>query len=282
MKKIFKSKKSKRIVTWILASLLLIGGVFGATALFRNAKSETKEINPSYAVGALNTSTGKYVESKQAMYTKEAFECQGLTITLDFDSTMKYRVFFYNDTDIFIHESGVLSGSFMPTSVPPLAKYARVMLMPDDEDISFFDKFNYAKEVTIKVNKVQDFKGAGADLFVQELNEDYPDGYFYSYKDGKTISQDSNCFVSTLIDCSTKNDLVVVSVKDVPNDGVLGIYLYKEDGSFVKYVSLAAGDGDVIYSVSTGDFYYTYKISSDIASFRLCSGKQYQPQIYLY
>ena len=100
--KIKFNKKTKNIVLIVLSCIMLFGAIFGLVALFRQDKT-TKEINPTYSVGALNATTGKYEETKSAIYTKDGFECQGLTTSLEFDAVVKYQLYFYSEYDEFIH-----------------------------------------------------------------------------------------------------------------------------------------------------------------------------------
>lgn len=97
----FKRSKNK-IVIIILSILLSIGGIFGAIALFGGFEKDTKEIKSSvFSVGGLDNS-GNYVETDTSIYTKDAFECKGLKIEVDFESTVTYAIYFYDADGYFI------------------------------------------------------------------------------------------------------------------------------------------------------------------------------------
>ena len=166
--KIKFNKKTKNIVLIVLSCIMLFGAIFGLVALFRQDKT-TKEINPTYSVGALNATTGKYEETKSAIYTKDGFECQGLTTSLEFDAVVKYQLYFYSEYDEFIHKTGTLSWTFYSNDIPVNSKYARVVIIPnEDENISWLEKFNYSKQLNIEVDKEQHFKSLGENLYIQE------------------------------------------------------------------------------------------------------------------
>ncbi len=159
------TRKTKNTLKTILGVVLIIGAVLGIGALINSIVNKTDdglvEISPKFEVGGL-TSTGKYEETKLSLYTKESFECQGLKISLDFDSNVQYQVFYYSDTDNFISSSEVFEeGQTMV--LPNGAMKARIELTPiwDDEveekdkELGFFDVRKYAKQLTIEVNDSQ-------------------------------------------------------------------------------------------------------------------------------
>ena len=83
-----RSKQTRKEILSIgLGILLTVGAVIGISALTSKSEETTKEINPTYAIGGL-TEDGKYLETEESIYTKDAFECQGLDIDLDFKSNV--------------------------------------------------------------------------------------------------------------------------------------------------------------------------------------------------
>ena len=146
--------KTKNILLIVLSCILIFGAIFGIIAMFSEDESTTKKVSPSYAVGGL-TADGKYMETKESIYTKDAFECVGLSITPVFTSTVSYEVFFYNEDSGFISKSGKLTDAY--NERPELAKYARVVITPnDDTDIKWYEVSGYAKQLTIEVDKEQE------------------------------------------------------------------------------------------------------------------------------
>lgn len=282
MKKInFKSKKTwKNILLIGLACITLIGAIVGLSALFRKAEETTKTINPSYSVGALDHSTGKYVETKSAIYTKEGFECQGLTTSLDFDAVVKYQLFFYSEYDEFIHTTGLLDGVFYSTSVPIYAKYARIVIIPnEDENITWLEKNKYSKQLNIEIDKEQNFKSFGENLF--KFDESIGNTGTLSETDGVTIVENQYNCVSAQISCSGKRNSLFINAEELDELSSTGLYLYNLDGTFNSFIRIGVS-ADKSYSVSTGKYHYSYKISSDIGSIRLRSNIYNIPEIYLY
>ena len=151
-----KSKKTwKNALIIGLACITLVGAIVGLSSLFRKSEETTKVVNPTYAVGGLNEK-GRYFETSESIYTKDAFECQGLDIELDFKSNISYRVFFYGANDDFIQASSKQDGNFDETNIPQIAKTARIVITPnDDSKISWYEITGYANQLEIKVNKEQ-------------------------------------------------------------------------------------------------------------------------------
>lgn len=155
MKKIKFNKKTKNILTWVLGGCLLFGAIFGIMSLFNKAEAKTQSITPSYAVGSLNATTGKYVDSKGSIYTKNAFDCNGLKTTLDFDNNIKYQLFFYDFDENFLSASNILTENFKD-EVPFTAKSCRIVITPNEDDnINFFEISKYSKQLKIEVANEQ-------------------------------------------------------------------------------------------------------------------------------
>ena len=85
-----RNKKLKKIGAIALCVCLMAGVFGGAMALFNRNNDELKL---NYDIGGL-TDDGAYVESDKTLYTKEAFECTDLTVRVEFDSNVKYQLFF--------------------------------------------------------------------------------------------------------------------------------------------------------------------------------------------
>ena len=156
MAKKFKLKRDwKKLLVVGLSAILGVGAIFGITRLAEKAEETHKKITPTFTVGGLNES-GKYEETEESIYTKTAFECDGLDITLEFDSNVSYSVFFYNKDAEFISSTGKLTSSYDEKTTPEKADYARIVITPNDDDkVSWYEVSKYAKQLTIEVSKVQ-------------------------------------------------------------------------------------------------------------------------------
>ena len=118
-----KGLKIALIVVLILAAVG--GGTAGIISLVDSDKFDTKNISDlSFGVGGLD-STGKYMSTDKSIYTKDAFECQGLSVSLEFDSEISYQIYFYDQNNDFVHTTGKLESAFVSDSIPFFAKYAR-------------------------------------------------------------------------------------------------------------------------------------------------------------
>ena len=139
IKRFFRRKSLLRnIILGILVVVTVGAAVGGVVALTRNADKIEAELSytsvgwTKYRVGGLD-GQGNFDGTQEAIYTKDAFECQGLNVDLDFDAEVSYEIFFYNQDNIFVHKTGRLTGSFVEADVPFIAKYARIVVTPDDD-----------------------------------------------------------------------------------------------------------------------------------------------------
>lgn len=166
----YKTKKSKRIISAIVAIVVVLGAVAGVVAL---TGKDTKKISPfAFSVGGVDMD-GVYVKNTQAIYTEELIECQGLVIAPDTTSESTYQVFYYDADKNFIESSDVMNakdGTYSAKDMPLLANYCRIMITPvleveDDEDLSkvkikFWEVRGFAKdfEITVDVDQSGAFK----------------------------------------------------------------------------------------------------------------------------
>ena len=81
--------KKKRFSFKSLVSLVLVIGTVVAlgAGIMAFAKDDSCTVNKLnlFDVGSVSTESGEYIESKTALVTKTLLECQGLTITPDFN-----------------------------------------------------------------------------------------------------------------------------------------------------------------------------------------------------
>ena len=149
-----KRKTWETIGIVVVCTALVVGILGGLVALFGEEKT-TKEISPSFSIGGLK-SDGTYLETKESIYTKEVFECRGLTITPDFESQVSYQIFFYDAEGEFLEATPKLTGTF--NQVPDTATHARMVIIPkDDTEIKFWEINKYVKELQIEVLVDQTF-----------------------------------------------------------------------------------------------------------------------------
>ena len=192
MSKFRRKFKWKNILSFVLVGVLLVASVAGLGAVFNR---DTKTISSTaFAVGGINEK-GNYVESKTSIYTKDMFECQGLSIEPDFEATGTYKVFYYNANKNFIGATDELKaedGVYTKGDTFAVARYARIMITPDiptDEDgveeaefkIRFYEVTGYASDYKISVDKKQNAEKVNVFVVDKDML-----GKVYSASEGST------------------------------------------------------------------------------------------------
>ena len=153
-----KKFKWKNFICGALAVLTIVGVLAGATAFINNDRTAISSLK--FSRGGLDTTTGKYIETKQSLYTEKAIPAEGLRIEPDFECTVTYDVFLYNDMDVLLEKSLGLTGVF--ENEFPVASRARIVIHPsapedleDDEEwkISILEVTKYAEMLKVTVPK---------------------------------------------------------------------------------------------------------------------------------
>lgn len=253
-------RKTKQTLKTIALGVVGLGAVVGAASVLGNLRSEDdglKTIHPTFEVGGLNDADGKFEESKKTIYTKEAFECQGLDIELDFDNTIDYQVFYYEADGDFISASNVISGN-EKVFVPLTATHARLEITPNwnemggdyanekNQEIKWYDVLKYSSQLDIKVNKEQNIEFEVIDFnFGTELK-----GKYYSTSTLNETQSETSLHSSNIIDVTEYNTIVVLVQKDRKNsdqmyfaDSTYNVIDYttfgsleaKEFGNYLRY-----------------------------------------------
>ena len=156
-------RKTKRILPIILivAAVLLVAAVF---TIGRNRADDGYDlVRGEFDRGALDT-VGEYTETKESIYTKEAFECGSeVRVKLDFDSSVTYQIFFYDENDSFVETTQEYEKT-ATVSAPEGAFYARIVVTPewdadvdqDDQIVRLWNVHKYAKQLTVMVAPVEE------------------------------------------------------------------------------------------------------------------------------
>ena len=149
----------RRILSLVLAVLMIAGVVAGIAALTTHLTADKEEVDADFERGGINEK-GIQFETDGSMYSK-LFAAQGLEIELDFDAHLKYQIFWYyanNGKFNYCTEITTLGGAWYA----PAGCYARIVITPDweyieddDKEISWYETWGYANDITIKVNKDQ-------------------------------------------------------------------------------------------------------------------------------
>ena len=232
----------KKVITGVLAVGVVAGATAGVVSLARHAKEDLREINPTFKVGGLNEQ-GKYVESDESIYTKDAFECRGLDISLDFENNIKYQIFYYESDGDFVEATNVLEGNYTANELSYNITHARIEITPEwDEDVEEEDRIckwsnkrEFSKQMTIKVAKEQDidFNNMQNYLNITENQRWNTEGSFIPTND------DNYSFIE--LNSSLYSDYVIsykVSVTDewLEDDNCTIFWYYTAEGSAVNSV----------------------------------------------
>lgn len=181
----------KKIISVILLVATFTALGYGTIKIFGN---KTKSVSSfAFDVGGLGEADGKHVERKDTIYTKEAIECQGLSVSPEFDSKVKYQIFWYNEDEIYFGHTEI-SDKKLTSNIPECARYCRIMILPNKLDengkeikdfkIKFYEVAGYANDLEIKVNKKQEYtpvdyyeeaekRTAPNDYVVESINDSY-------------------------------------------------------------------------------------------------------------
>lgn len=154
-----KTKKEKAkwwltIGAVVLSVVALVGAIIGLT---KNITT-TKLGSTDYAIGSVD-STGKVIDSKKSVYSKDLNTTDNLTIDIDEDTaTITYKVAYYDENEKFVSMSEAMSKDLDTTSIPSTAEYFRVIITPnqvDGEDVTLniFNMTKYTSQIEVSFDK---------------------------------------------------------------------------------------------------------------------------------
>lgn len=148
------ANKIKWIITFTLIAILSIAVIFAFVKIDKNEKTKTLGTNSfTYSIGVLD-SEGEYEQGTSSIYTKNYYSVDGLTVEIEKDATITYKLFFYDEDKEFVSNTSDLSLNYDGSNVPATAEYFRVMITPtNDAEVSFFEIGTYAGQLTVTINK---------------------------------------------------------------------------------------------------------------------------------
>lgn len=150
-----KNRKTGKIVAFILTFVLLCGVIAGFV-WWVNAPNTTDKkivITPEYNVGALDSS-GAYAKSDKSIYTRDAFDCSGLEVNVAFDSTLTYKLYFYDADNAFISATAGYKTNVV-AELPTSATTARIMITPDWTDVDSFNQIITSDNIEFYASQIQ-------------------------------------------------------------------------------------------------------------------------------
>ena len=153
-------KKKNKLKTWLMigAIALCVIMLIGVFVKLGNMETTRKLDATNYAVGTISTTDGKINESRQNIYTKDLLKVEDISITLDEDATISYKVFFYDEDKAFIDATSSLTADFDASDISSGAEYCRVVITPAQVDgenvnINAFNMTRYTSQINIVVAK---------------------------------------------------------------------------------------------------------------------------------
>ena len=182
-------------------------------------------------------------KSDTTLYTKNAFECQGLEIKLDFDNYISYEVFYYRSNGNFIESSGLITDGYTG-ELPLFATHARIEITPNwtemGEDykdvekqiVKWYETTKYVSQIDVKVSNVQSALDYSANLF-----ENKNPGKVFG-GDITKPSESSDFSSSAVVDVREYDKLFIVR-KD-SNKNLHAFVVYDEQGSSIEVVTSTA------------------------------------------
>ena len=244
----------KPVIAAILCIGVIVGAGFGIASLVKPDKVDnlltysTLSIT-KFRVGGLD-GQGKYMNTDRSIYTKDAFECQGLNWTLAFDNDISYQIYFYDQNNEFVHTTGKLTGAFVQDSVPFFAKYARIVITPnDDNKVSMLEVMKYAKQLKTTVYREQGFKNYTENLFSYSI-----EGKLLNGSNELVDSDVAGAGVSEYINVSSYSEMLIYRL-DHPDIHSTKLFCYDSTKSFMGTVTVQ-DVATVMFTTSQGIDYY--------------------------
>ena len=245
----------KELLSAILALLLVLSVVGGCVAI---SNIDTKTISSmKFKKGDLNAQ-GEFTKSDTAIYTKELFECQGLTISLDFENNIEYRVYYYREDKSFLACTELLKEDYAKEDSFKNAKYARIVIYPileAKETIGIFDVTSYSSQMTIKVDKKQNFEPVLVQVIpniTTELN--FGSAFPVQINNGPYCYADLNLFENKTI---RRIGVPVKLIRDIEEDAVFTVYVISGDGSSAAFKKVK----EIELVIPANTFYDKEKVS---------------------
>lgn len=148
------SRKSNKVMLAVLCiAVIVLVGTVTVLAIQLNRTTTATLPGTAYAVGTLDES-GKVAESKENIYTKDLISVDGLKITVKEKADVQYKLYFYDADKAFVSASEEWLTADFEGTIPDTAKYVRVVIDPiEDNEVSVFEVFGYANQLTVTYNK---------------------------------------------------------------------------------------------------------------------------------
>ena len=214
---IFKKSFWKNVLAVVVVAILCAGIIGGGIALGKYIKDKKTTVTTIWERGAIAATDGKVNSDKNSIHTKELFECRGLEIEPDLDSSVTYAIAFYDSDKNFLEKTEYLSGKFYSSDVPFFAQFARVEVNAGIQDgekveIGLLKIMSYSKQVKIRVDKNQRTLKARLDGIEQENVLTMRGAGWIDYETHDFSSYATAFYFSDEVDVSSF-DIAIIKVK---------------------------------------------------------------------
>ena len=158
----FKNRINWKTVILAAVSVALVAALAVTGITLFNKKDKDSDgyvqVEPKFSIGGLSA-TGAYVETNASLYTKEAIEADSVRVKLEFDSNVKYQLFFYDENGNFVSAGTSLASGSTTETLPEGATCFRIMITPvwgedveaEDQKVTIFNKGTYTKQLTVSI-----------------------------------------------------------------------------------------------------------------------------------
>ena len=156
-----KKKAGKGILIGGIAAIALTGAIAGSVALKKvNGQITTVTLSTSaYTIGTLSDTDGKVdKENKCGLFTEKYYDVENAEIKIKDKATVSVYLNLYDENKAFLEVVEMAANGKVSEAANGVtgAKYVRFEVIPvDDADgkIGILEKGDYAKQVTVTVNK---------------------------------------------------------------------------------------------------------------------------------
>lgn len=141
----------RNIILGIVGLVTIIGAFALVSNLIGTRDEEYKEVNVSYTLGGLDEN-GKVKDDEYSMYSELIDDFESVRITMDFDNQIEYQLFYYDENNVFLDSSEVMSANSVHNrETLGKSNFRIVIRTTDDTKLNFINKFKYANQLKVEV-----------------------------------------------------------------------------------------------------------------------------------
>lgn len=148
--------KAKWIIAFIIMAVLVVGMIL-TFVKFADMETVSKVRTTAFEIGGLNEQ-GEEVKNTGTIRMKNSVSTDGLSILIDEDADITYKVFFYkldkDGKEVFVSATEAQTTELAASLIPATAELCKVVITPiGDAEVSAFELNGYARQLAITFNK---------------------------------------------------------------------------------------------------------------------------------